>query len=176
MLNSASTIFTMDLYDEHFVSEASDSHLVVVGRVMTVVFVIVGSILAPYLADPRFKGVFNFIQEFQGYISPGILAAFLIGFIVKRAPAAAGVGALLGSAPVYGVLQWQWGEVHFLLRMALTFAVLTALMLLLTAWRPLDEPRTMPVREDLDTSSSLLVRVCGGLVIAGVVLFFIVFW
>jgi SSS family solute:Na+ symporter len=176
MLNSASTIFTMDLYDEHLVSEASDSHLVVVGRIMTVVFVIIGSILAPYLADPRFKGVFNFIQEFQGYISPGILAAFLIGFVVKRAPAAAGVGALLGSAPVYGFLQWQWGDVHFLLRMALTFAVLTALMLLLTAWRPLDQPRTMPVREDFDTSSSLLVRVCGGLVIAGVIAFFIVFW
>lgn len=176
MLNSASTIFTMDIYKRHISPEASESYLVATGRVMTVLFVIIGCVLAPALSDPRFKGVFNFIQEFQGYISPGILAAFLIGFVVKRAPAAAGVAALLGSAPVYGFLQWQWNGMHFLLRMALTFVIVTGLMLFITAIRPLEKPRTMPVREDLDTSSSPFVRVCGGLVIASVVLFFIVFW
>jgi SSS family solute:Na+ symporter len=143
---------------------------------MTVLFVVIGCVLAPFLSDPRFKGVFNYIQEFQGYISPGIVAAFLIGFIAKRAPAAAGVTALLASAPIYGFLQWQFGGVHFLLRMLITFVVLTVLMLGIRAVWPLDEPRTMPVREDIDMSTSPLVKWCGGAVLAGVALFFIVFW
>jgi len=176
MLNSASTIFTMDLYQRHFRRDASQAHLVRVGRVATLVFVVVGCVMAPVLADPRFKGVFNYIQEFQGYISPGILAAFLIGFIVKRAPAAAGVAALLVSAPLYGLLQWQFGDLHFLLRMLITFVAVSVLMLVITAIRPLAAPRTMPEREDLDLRSSPLVKWCGGAVIAGVVLFFILFW
>ncbi len=175
MLNSASTIFTMDLYKRHFRKEAGQIHLVTVGRIMTVLFVVVGCLLAPALAAPRFKGVFNFIQEFQGYISPGILAAFLIGFLVKRAPASAGLIALLGSAPVYGFLQWQFGEVHFLIRMLITFLVVTGAMLAATWFSPLPEPRVMPVREDIDLHSSPRVKALGAAVIAGAALFFIVF-
>ena len=78
MLNSAATIFTMDVYRRHLRPQASDRRIVAIGRAMTVLFVVIGCLLAPVLADPRFNGVFNFIQEFQGYISPGILAAFLL--------------------------------------------------------------------------------------------------
>ena len=91
-------------------------------------------------------GVFRFIQEFQGYISPGIVAAFVFGFAVKQAPPVAGVAALVLSAPVYGLLQWQWGDVPYLHRMLVTFAVLLVVMSVLTAWRPLAEPKELPVR------------------------------
>jgi len=176
MLNSASTIFTMDLYRQHLNRDASQRTLVIMGRSMTLVFVVIGCVLAPSLADPRFQGVFNYIQEFQGYISPGILAAFLVGFAVPRAPASAGVAALLTSAPLYGLLQWQWGEVHFLIRMLITFGAVSALMLFLTALRPLPEPRVMPVREDVDLRGSVLARWLGGAVVASVIAFFVIFW
>jgi SSS family solute:Na+ symporter len=176
MLNSASTIFTMDLYKRHLHRSASQATLITTGRVMTVLFVMIGCVLAPFLAHPRFKGVFNFIQEFQGYISPGIVAAFLVGISVRRAPPSAGVIALLVSAPLYGLLQWQMGAVHFLLRMAITFVLVVAVMLVLTLVRPLDQPRTMPVREDIDMTSSPLVIVCGAAVLVGVVAFFVLFW
>lgn len=176
MLNSASTIFTMDIYERHLRTDATQRHLVTVGRGMTMLFVVIGCLLAPMLADPRLKGVFNFIQEFQGYISPGILAAFLIGFVVKRAPASAGVTALLVSAPLYGFLQWQFGEIHFLIRMLITFVAVTAIMLILRVAYPLKEPRVMPKREDIDMQSSPIVKWCGAAVVAGVILFFIVFW
>ena len=84
MLNSASTVFTMDLFKQHINKSASQRSLVFVGRITTVLFVLIGCLLAPFLEHPRFEGVFNFIQEFQGYISPGILAAFLFGFAVPR--------------------------------------------------------------------------------------------
>jgi SSS family solute:Na+ symporter len=176
MLNSASTIFTMDLYKRHMHPEASQKTLITTGRIMTILFVIVGCALAPYLAHPRFKGVFNFIQEFQGYISPGIVAAFLVGIGIRRAPPICGAVALLISVPFYGLLQWQMGDVHFLLRMAITFVLIMAVMIVLTLVRPMAKPRVMPVREDMDMRSSPLVLACGLAVMLGVIAFFIIFW
>ena len=175
MLNSASTIFTMDLYRRWWRKNASQKDLLTIGRVTTVLFLITGCLIAPHLADPRFKGVFNYIQEFQGYISPGILAAFVFGFAVKRAPEAAGVAALLVSAPVYGFLQWQFGHIAFLNRMAFTFVFVIALMAVITALKPLARAKEMPVRADFDTRPAHLVTWLGIAVISAVVLFFILF-
>ena len=176
MLNSASTIFTMDLYKRHWHRDASQRMLVRIGRIMTVLFVIIGCLIAPQLGDPRFKGIFHYIQEFQGYISPGILAAFVFGFIFKRAPASAGVTALLLCVPVYGFLQWQFGDIAFLNRMAITFGVIILVMLVILYFKPLAEPKVMPKKEGLDMRTSPLVLWLGGVVIAGVILFYIIFW
>ena len=175
MLNSASTIFTMDLFRRHWRRDASQRSLLLAGRVSTVIFVLIGCLIAPQLADPRFKGVFNYIQEFQGYISPGILGAFVFGFAVKRAPAAAGVTALLVSAPLYGFLQVYFGHVAFLNRMAFTFLAVVAVMAVITAVRPLRTPRVMPVREHFDSKPSALVIILGLLVIGAVMAFFVIF-
>jgi len=106
MLNSASTIFTMDLYKRHFKMDASQKTLIWTGRITTLIFVLIGCFIAPQLGNPKFKGIFTYIQEFQGYISPGILAVFVFGMIFKQAPPAAGVTGLILTVPVYGFLQW----------------------------------------------------------------------
>jgi SSS family solute:Na+ symporter len=120
-------------------------------------------------------GVFRFIQEFQGYLSPGVVAAFVFGFAVKRAPPAAGVAALLLSAPVYGLLQWLAGDMPYLHRMLATLAVLLSAMAAITLARPLREPRSLPVRTDVDLRPSRGALAAGLAVIAAVVLFFVVF-
>jgi SSS family solute:Na+ symporter len=182
MLNSASTIFTMDLYRRLFAVDASQRRLVTMGRVMTLVFVVAGCLLAPALGHPQFKGVFNFIQEFQGYISPGIVATFLVGFVVRRAPPSSGVVALLVSAPIYGLLHYFFGDhdgaivqTHYLIRMMITFCAVTAIMLVMRLAWPLAEPRAIPAKEDFDARTSPLVVGLGALVIAAVVAFFVVF-
>jgi SSS family solute:Na+ symporter len=176
MLNSVSTILTMDLYKRHWKSDATPRSIVRIGRVATLAFVVIVCLIAPRLGDPRFQGIFNYIQEFQGYISPGILAAFVFGLVFKRAPAAAGVTALLSSVPVYGFLQWQFGDIAFLNRMAISFVVILAAMGLITYWRPLPEARIMPVKEDFDMSPSPIVRWYGMLVILVTVGLYILFW
>jgi len=175
MLNSASTIFTMDLYRRYLAQGASQTALVRLGRVMTLVFMVVGCLIAPRLADPRLGGVFNFIQQFQGYIWPGTVAAFLFGFLVKRAPPTAGVLALLGGPVVYGALQWQERHLHFLVHVVITFMILVLLMTVMTLLRPLSEPRTIPVREGFDTRPSRAAQWGGGLVVMAVLLFCYVF-
>ena len=176
MLNSASTIFTLDLYKVYIKKDSSQKNLVFIGRMMTLLFVLVGCFIAPYLGDPRFMGIFTYIQEFQGYISPGILAAFVFGILVKKAPPAAGVVALLACVPVYGFLQWQFGDIAFLNRMAITFGVLLLLMTVITMIKPLKEPIVLPKRTDIDLTPTPKLIWVGGAVILVTLILYVIFW
>ncbi|UCC22141.1 MAG: sodium/solute symporter [Planctomycetota bacterium] len=176
MLNSASTIFTMDLFKRHWKKDASQSALIWTGRISTAVFVVIGMLIAPKLGDPRFMGIFTYIQEFQGYISPGILGVFVFGMIFKKAPPIAGVAGLVLTVPVYGFLQWQFGEIAFLNRMAITFAVILVTMYVITLAKPLAEPKVMPVREEFDMRPAGSVLWLGGLVIAATLALYWYFW
>ncbi len=89
LLNSASTIATMDVYQRLLSPQASQTRLVWLGRALTVACMLIGCLLAPNLDDPKFGGVFNFIQQFQGYIWPGVVAAFVHAFLMPRAPGSA---------------------------------------------------------------------------------------
>ena len=176
MLNSASTIFTLDLYKVYIKKDSSQKNLVFIGRVMTLIFVVLGCFIAPYLGDPKFQGIFTYIQEFQGYISPGILAAFVFGIIVKKAPPAAGVVALVACVPVYGFLQWQFGEIAFLNRMAITFGIILLLMTIITLLKPLKEPKMLPKRADIDLAPTPQLMWWGGAVVLVTLILYGIFW
>ena len=120
--------------------------------------------------------MFKFIQEFQGYISPGILAAFVFGFAVRKAPPSAGIAALVSSAPIYAWLQWRFGDIAYLHRMLITLGLILALMTFITLLRPLKVPKVLPVRQDMDMRTSPAVVFCGVAVIAAVLVFFLAFW
>ena len=72
MLNSTSTIFTMDIYKSHFNKKADDKTMLRVGRITVIVALIIAMIIAPQLGS--LGQVFQFIQEYTGVVSPGILA------------------------------------------------------------------------------------------------------
>ncbi len=177
MLNSASTIFTMDIYKRHLKKDASPRSVVLIGRIMTAIFVVIGCTVACFLDNPKFGGIFNYIQEFQGYISPGILAAFAFGMIFRKAPPAAGIAGLVLCAPIYGALQFLPGvsEMAFLNRMAVTFAALILVMTIITLVKPLPEPKVISKRSDIDMSSSATVKIFGGVIIAITVALYIIF-
>jgi solute:Na+ symporter, SSS family len=176
MLNSASTIFTMDLYKRHLKKDANQFAIVTMGRSTTLLFVIIGCLIAPQLNNPKFGGIFTYIQEFQGYISPGILAAFVFGLIFKLAPASAGVTALLVNVPVYGFLHWQFSEIAFLNRMAITFVLILLIMGIITWLNPRKKPMELPVREDFDMRPAPSVKWLGFMVIVITVALYIIFW
>jgi SSS family solute:Na+ symporter len=85
MLNSASTIATIDIYQK-LKPKSSQDQLVNAGKFFAVLFVLISCVIAPNLGNPGFGGIFTFIQEFQRFISPGVLMVFLFGFLVPRAP------------------------------------------------------------------------------------------
>jgi SSS family solute:Na+ symporter len=176
LLNSVATIATMDIYRRWLHPGASQPTLVWCGRLLTVLSMTVACAIAPVLEEPRFGGVFRFIQQFQGYIWPGVVAAFLFGLLVERAPASAGVTALVAGPLLYGLFQHFAPSLHFLIQVALAFSLVLALMSLLTLWRPLAQPRRLPERPDLDLRQSPAVTWAGWMVIAGVAWFFLAFW
>jgi solute:Na+ symporter, SSS family len=176
MLNSASTIFTMDIYKRLFRPEAQGHALLRMGRLTTVIFVIVGCLIAPFLGHPQLGGIFTYIQEFQGFISPGILAAFAFGLIYKKAPSAAGLTALIGTVPIYGYMFFFVPQIAFLNRMAITFGIILVLMWGITALAPLKEPKVFPVRQDFDMKPTPAVIWLGAAVIAATVALYVIFW
>jgi SSS family solute:Na+ symporter len=177
MLNSASTIFTMDLYKRHFNKDASSKSLISIGRIMTVVFVLVGCFVAPQLGDPKFKGIFHYIQDFQGFISPGILAAFVFGIIFKRAPPSAAIAALILNVPVYGILHLKYFDnIVFLNKMAITFGILILAMAVVTVFKPLKKPKILPSRGGIDMKPAASIVWLGLAVIAVTVALYIIFW
>jgi SSS family solute:Na+ symporter len=176
MLNSASTIFTMDVYKRMLERNAPQKRLLLLGRIMTMIFVVAGCLLAPMLDDPKFGGVFQYIQQFQGYIWPGVVAAFLFGMMVPKAPGAAGVAALISGPTIYGLFQKFTVELHFLIQVAITFLLVLMIMGIITFCKPLDKPRELPVREDIEIRTMPEVKLAGGLVLAAVIAFYIIFW
>jgi solute:Na+ symporter, SSS family len=97
--NSISTIFTLDIYKKFFNTGASEKQLVYVGRATVVVAVVIAIIISPMLGIDK-KGGFQFIQEYTGFVSPGILAIFLLGFFWKRATATAALVAAIITFPL----------------------------------------------------------------------------
>ena len=176
MLNSASTILTMDLYHRLLDRNAPQKRLLLLGRAATAIFIVAACLLAPGLADPKFGGVFQYIQQFQGYIWPGVVAAFLFGMLVPQAPGAAGVAALISGPAIYALFQRYAPGLNFLAQVGLTFELVLMIMGLITFLRPLAEPKVLPVREELDTRTAPGVMVAGGLVLAAVAVFYVIFW
>jgi solute:Na+ symporter, SSS family len=176
MLNSASAIFTMDLYKRHLHRSNDEMNTVKIGRVTTVILVIIGCIIAPNLGSPRFHGIFNYIQEFQGFVSPGVLAAFVFGLAFKKTPMGAGITALILSPVCYGILLLFFSDIAFLNRMAITFFVIVVVMGIMTLVKPLSKPVEMPVRKDFDMRPTKSVLWLGIGIIAVTVSLYIIFW
>lgn len=204
MLNSASTIFTMDIY--HKVSPSSSQFaLVTVGRVMTVIFVVIACLIAPALGDPRFGGIFTFIQEFQGFISPGILAVFIFGVLVPKAPRCAGIVGLLLNPALYALCKWgdvllvwvadltnisiptgslypiylklQWiASLSFLDRMSICFVIVLLVLSFLTIFNPLKTPVVLPVNEKMDMTTASSTKIWGIAVVIATLALYIYFF
>ncbi|MDR0328186.1 MAG: sodium/solute symporter [Planctomycetaceae bacterium] len=187
MLNAVSTLFTMDIYKESvsylrqkevsFVSkEPSEWELVFVGRISVIGFMILGCCLVPVLANPKFGGMFTFIQEFQGFISPGILCAFMFGFFVHKAPRWSGTVSLLLSPAIYGTLMFFTPNLAYLDRMSVTFCSIVIVMVLLRVLFPMKEAFKLETNTSMDLQTSRAAAVCGIVVVVLTVLLYAYYW
>ena len=175
MLNSASTIFTMDVYQKFINKAASQTSLVTVGRVCVGLFAVIGCLVAPQLDNPKFGGVFKFIQEFQGFISPGILVVFVFGLINRKAPSITGVLGLALSPLFYLIIKIIRPEIAFLDRMAITVGLLFAIVWIVTMIAPRKEAFVVQQNTDMELESSGIAKFFGGLVVIVTIVLYIVF-
>jgi SSS family solute:Na+ symporter len=97
MLNSTSTIFTMDIYKPYINKDASETQTVTIGRITVAVALVIAVLIAPQLGN--LGQVFQYIQEYTGIVSPGILAVFLMGLFWKKATNKAAIWGVILSIP-----------------------------------------------------------------------------
>lgn len=181
-LNSASTIFTIDLYSKHINPKVTSRQQMVIGRIMTIVFVVVACSWAPMIWKMRDGGVFKYIQEIWGFISPGIVAAFVGGLVWPRASARAGKTVLVLGPLLYAVcrvpgwvmaapeagaarLVYDFSTMAFLHHMFVIFIVLMGVIGVMTAVKPMEKAVTMP-KSEIDVTPDPLVYILGAGIIA----------
>ncbi len=171
--NSISTIFTLDIFKNYIGKNASEKQLVSIGRWVVVVSMIVAIIVSPYMGIEK-KGGFQFIQEMTGLLSPGIFAAFMMGFFWKRTNSAGALFAIVGGFLIALGMHTNlfpftdWEQVPFLDRMGWVFLICVTVMFALGHLLP-DEKKGL----DIDPTMFRAHRsfTVGALVVTGILVF-----
>lgn len=173
VLNAASTLLTMDVYQRYIRPAAAQGEYVKFGRICIGVFVVIGCVVAPMLAE--FKSIFGFIQSFQGYVSTGILAVFIYGLINRTSGKWAGVIGIVANAIIYAFMQANYPHIHFLYNMSYCLIVVLAI---LTVYGMIFKEERVEFKSNttLDMTPSQAALKWGGLVCALTVILYIVFW
>lgn len=130
MTNSISTIFTMDIYS-HYKPGKSQTHYVRVGRIVSLSALIIAMICARPLLG-QFDQAFQYIQEFTGFFTPGIVAIFLLGMFWNKATAHSALTAAIGSALLSALFKFYWPELPFIDRVGLVFLLCMGLAIVVT--------------------------------------------
>lgn len=130
MLNSTATIFTLDIYKEYFDKKASDKKLVNVGRLTGICAILIACFIAPLLGT--IGQAFQYIQEYTGLVSPGILAVFMLGLFWKKTTAKGATIGVLASIPIALLLKFLPIQMPFLDQMMYTFILTCATIVFVT--------------------------------------------
>ena len=200
-VNSISTTFTLDIFKKKINTEASEKQLVRVGKITVVVAMLVAAVIAPFLGIDK-KGGFEFIQEYTGFVSPGIFAMFILGFFWKKTSSNAALFATIGGFVLSVIFKFlpqlmnleflsQYGfatlveqkdktmafEIPFLDRMGFVFVLCVLMMVVISLW---DEKRGI-VSKGLEVDTKMF-KVSNGfavgtLIIVGLlVALYSIFW
>ncbi|AQT60254.1 sodium/sugar symporter [Cellvibrio sp. PSBB023] len=131
MSNSISTIFTMDIYKKLINQNASEHKLVFVGRATALIAMVIAIVLAKPLVG-KSEQAFQFIQEFTGFFTPGIVVIFLFGFFWKKATASSALTAAISSVVLSWLFKIYLPEVPFMDRVGLVFILCCVLAAVVT--------------------------------------------
>jgi len=200
-INSISTIFTLDIFKKKINVDASEKKMVQVGKITVVAAMLLAVIIAPMLGIDK-KGGFEFIQEYTGFVSPGIFAMFILGFFWKKTSSNAAMFATIGGfvlsvffkfLPNYMNLEFLSStgfatlveqkdktmayEIPFLDRMGFVFAICVLLMIVISLY---DAKRGLKVK-GLEVDSKMFKVsngfAVGSMIICGVlVALYSIFW
>lgn len=157
MLNSTSTIFTMDIYKQYINKNADDKKTVNVGRLTAAVALLIAVIVAPLLNG--LDQVFQYIQEYTGLVSPGILAVFLLGLFWKKTTNNAAIWGAVLSVPIALVLKFlpipalaPW--MHQM-GLATILSIIVIMIISYIETKGVDDPKGIKISKDLFKTTPL---------------------
>ena len=167
MLNSTSTIFTIDIYRKYINPEASDKKLVIMGRTSAILALIIALVsAAPLLGE--LDQAFQYIQEYSAFLYPGIAIVFGLGLLWKRASGTAAIWITILTLPLGIIFKFIFPSVPFQFRAGYVFMILLILFVTIS----LNSKKVIPSQSILKTAQDLMKRwgyIMGGVAIASVV-------
>ncbi|MDR1745691.1 MAG: sodium/solute symporter [Tannerella sp.] len=123
IINSASTIFTMDIYKVYIKPDAGDKQLVKVGRIVAFVSLLIATLIAPRFAS--LDQVYPIIQEYTGFIYPGVFLIFFLGMFWKQATSKAALWTAILTLPVAVLFKFFVPDMPFIVRIGYVFIILS---------------------------------------------------
>ncbi|SHH15162.1 solute:Na+ symporter, SSS family [Chryseolinea serpens] len=194
--NSISTIFTLDIYKKFFNPAATEKHLVHVGKIAIMVAMGLAIVISPFMGIDK-KGGFQFIQEYTGFVSPGIFAIFILGFFWKKTTAKAALVAAVIVFPLSMFLKVLPGyadlsslssfglaainndsglyEIPFIDRMGLVFLVVVAVMVVVSLADTKAEPKGLEIDAAMFKPKGAFA--VGAVIVCGILAaLYIIFW
>lgn len=130
MINSTSTIFTVDIYKPYFNKDADDRHMVKVGRIVAFVALFIAVLVAPLLNN--LGQAFQYIQEYTGFIYPGVVVVFFMGLFWRQATNRAALWTALITIPLGVVFKLGFPDMPWMMRMGYVFVILTFVATIIT--------------------------------------------
>ncbi|MDP2235988.1 MAG: sodium/sugar symporter [Bacteroidales bacterium] len=130
LINSTSTIFTMDIYKAFIKKDANDRQLVLVGRLVAFFALLISALVAPQLQT--FDQAYQYVQEYTGFVYPGVFLIFFLGLFWKKASANAALWTALLTLPLGAVFKFGFPEVPFIMRIGYVFIILSFVMVLIS--------------------------------------------
>ncbi|MCL4154183.1 UNVERIFIED_CONTAM: hypothetical protein GTU68_024169 [Idotea baltica] len=175
MVNSTSTIFTLDIYKSMIKkNDATEKHLVRVGKIASAIAIAIGCLVAPALG--ALDQAFQYIQEYTGFISPGVVAVFLFGFFWKKTSANAALIVVLLSIPLSITMKLLAPEFPFIHRMGVTFLICSFLLIVISYMgnKQLDDDKAIEIESGL-FKTDMLFNI-GSVVVIGVIAAIYAMW
>lgn len=175
MMNSISTIFTMDIYRDYFVKNKDEKHYVMVGRITAFIAMLVALILArPFLGG--LESAFQTVQEYSGFIAPGVVGIFLLGFFFKRANEAGAFAVLIGSIVISLVMKFALPDMPFVLRIWIVFMAIMVLGVVVSLLTPAPSEEQPVKLDDISFSTRTGFNIASVLVVIILVMIYIGYW
>ena len=175
MMNSISTIFTMDIYKDKLQPGKTDTHYVTVGRITA----FVAMVLALFLAQPLLGGMesaFQTIQEYTGFIAPGVVAVFLLGMFWKRANSQGAIAMLVGSIVFSLILKFGFGDIPFVIRIWIIFLACVALGYVVSKMTAEPSAEQPVVLGDIEFGTSKSFNIWTVIIAVSLIAIYAIFW
>jgi SSS family solute:Na+ symporter len=174
MTNSAATLFTIDIFKSNFRKSASEAELVKVGRIVSASVLIIAALIAPQLKT--LSQAFQFIQEYTGFVTPGVVVIFLFGLFWKRATARSARWAALLTIPFSLGFKVLLPDLAFLNRMGVVFVALSLVVIGITLSEKIERD-SKAIEIDSKTFQTDATFNIGAIGVLGVVVaLYLIFW
>tara|TARA_B100000925_G_scaffold83176_1_gene59250 strand:- start:3248 stop:4804 length:1557 start_codon:yes stop_codon:yes gene_type:complete len=160
LLNSAATIFTVDIYKPFINKKASSSKSLKVGKLSTIILIIIACLWAPVITSFE-GGVYIFINQFWGFMQSGVVAAFFYGIFWKKISWKAAFIGMIINFPIYGFLIIYMPDIPFLHSQAITFISIILFITIYTLIWPQKESVKIPYKYHQDYKLSPTVKYWG---------------